>query len=53
MALTPPPPPLLYGAMNPIYGLFMGGSKLCDDYALETNAPYKLTNQLRNSKKYG
>ena len=38
------------GGMHPIYGLFMGGSELIDDYTLKSTTPYKLTTQLRNLK---
>jgi len=38
------------GGMYPIYGLFMGGSELTDDYTLKSATPYTLTTQLRKSK---
>ena len=38
------------GGMRPIYGIFMGGSKLTDDYTLKSTTPYELTTQLQNSK---
>ena len=46
LSLTAP----IRGGLHPIYGLFMGGSELNDDYTLKTNTPYKFTTQLRNSK---
>ena len=42
--------PPIRGGLHPIYGLFMGGSDLNDDYTLKTKLPYKFTTQLRNSK---
>lgn len=41
------------GGIHPIFGLFMGGSDLDDDYKLKSQAPYKLTTQLRNPKQSG
>ena len=39
------------GDIHPIYGLYMGGSKLTDDYTLKSKPSYKFTTQLRNPKK--
>ena len=38
------------GGMHPIYGLFMEGSELTNDYTLKSITPYKLITQLQNSK---
>ena len=38
------------GGLHPIYGLFMGGSELTNNYTLKSTTPYKLTTQLRNPK---
>jgi len=45
-SLTPP----LRGGVHPIYGIFMGGSDLTNNYTLKSDTPYKYTTQLRNSK---
>ena len=38
------------GGNHPIYGIFMGGGDLADDYTLKSSMPYKFTTQLRNPK---
>ena len=38
------------GGNHPIYGIFMGGSDLADDYTLKSSMPYKFMTQLRNPK---
>ena len=38
------------GGIHPIYGLFMGGSDLTNNYSLKSKTPYRLTTQLRNPK---
>ena len=40
----------LRGGIHPIYGLYMGGSKLTDDYTLKSKSPYTCTMQIRNPK---
>ena len=38
------------GRNHPIYGIFMCGRDLADDYTLKSSMPYKFTTQLRNPK---
>ena len=46
MSLKPP----TQGGIYPIYGLFMGGSEVNDNYTLNTSTPYKFMTQIRNPK---
>ena len=39
------------GGLYPIYGVFMGGSELTNNYTLKSSIPYELITQLRNPKK--
>ena len=45
-SLNPP----LRGGIYPIYGPYMGGSKLTDDYTLKSKSPYTFMRQIRNPK---
>ena len=41
------------GGIHPIYGVYLGGSGLKDDYSLLKVNSYKFTSQLRNVKQAG
>lgn len=38
------------GGMHCIYGLFIGGSELTNDYTIKSTTPYKLTTKFQNWK---